>query len=136
HLFDLLSENPIYHPIGTVLNGKGLNSFKFYTDINENDSVFHIYYFSKSSTDEKIQNGELFIDKKTFALIKFTKEEEKNDRAFIRYTEVKSVPYHWEFQNGKVIAEYTCHDGKMFLASINKTYTHDLYDNKVNSKDF
>jgi hypothetical protein len=136
HFFDLLSENAVYHTQGTVLNRKALNSFKFLPGTDENDSVYHIFYSEKNSGGEKIQKGELLIDKKTFAIIKFTKEERMNDGAFIRYPEVTSIPYRWEFQNGKVIAEYKYHKGKMFLASLCKTYTHELYDNKVHSKEY
>jgi hypothetical protein len=136
HFFDLLSENPVYHASGTVLNSKALNSFKFLFGSDENDSMYHIFYSEKNSGGEKIQKGELFIDKRTFAIIKFTKEEQPNDGAFVRYPEVKSVPYRWEFQNGKVIAEYKYYNGKMFLASLCKTYTHQLYDNKVNAKEY
>jgi hypothetical protein len=136
HLFDLLSENPVYHSLGTVLNRKALNSFKFFPDTIENDSVYHIFYFSKNSMDEKVQKGELLIDKRTFAILKFTKEERQNDNAVSKYDKASSVPYCWEFQNGNVIAEYEYRDGKMFLASLNKTYTHELYDNKVHSKEY
>lgn len=136
HLFDLLMENPVYHASGTVLNGKSLNAFKFLPGADENDSVYHIYYFAKKSEDEKTQKGELFINKKTFAVVKFIKEEQLNTGAFIKYHEVTSVPYRWEFKNGKIIAEYKYQDGKMFLSSLNKTYTHALYDNKVNSKEY
>ena len=134
HLMDLLEENPVLHPVGTVLNIKSIDSYKFFPDTNEAADVplWHIFYFSTDLAAEHLEKGELFIDKKSFAVVMFTKEERKNNRIRDKRIYPSTAPYRWDFWNGKMQAEYELHDGKYFLKTLDKTYMHDLYDNTVN----
>ena len=137
HLIDLLEENPVYHSLGTVLNIKSLDLYRFYFDttLTYPDSIYHIFYYSHDHTRDRYDRGEIFIDAKTFAIIKITIEEFKNDRP-IRRENNSSGRYRWDFLSSKLIAEYKMKNGKMYTISLMKTYTHDLYDIKVYTKEF
>jgi len=137
HLIDLLEENPVYHSLGTVLNIKSLDLYRFYFDttLTYPDSIYHIFYYSHDRTRDRYDRGEIFIDATSFAVLNFTIEEFKNDRP-IRGENNLSGRYHWDFLSSRLVAEYKMKNGKMYTASLMKTYTHDLYDIKVYTKEF
>ncbi len=138
HLIDLLEENPVYHSTGTMLNMKALNLYRFYFDTTRTypDSIYHIFYYSTDRSRERFDRGEIFIAADDFAILKFTKEEFKNTHTIRRELYNSSARYRWEFLSSKLVAEYKMKKGKMYPASLVKTYTHELYDNKVNTKEF
>src|SRR5262249_4803326 len=138
HLIDLLEENPVYHSMGTVLNMKAFFLYRFYSDttLAYPDSIYHIFYYSTDRSGERFDRGEIFIDTAHFAILKFTKEEFKNTRAPRRNLYNSSGNYRWELLFSKLIAEYKTKNGKMYPASLMKNYTHELYDIKVNTKEF
>jgi hypothetical protein len=137
HLIDLLEENPVYHSLGTVLNIKSLDLYRFYFDttLTYPDSIYHIFYYSHDRTRSRYDRGEIFIDAASFAILKLTIEEFKNDRPIRRENNL-SDRYRWDFLSSKLVAEYKIKNGKMYTASLMKTYTHDLYDIKVYTKEF
>jgi CarboxypepD_reg-like domain len=137
HLIDLLEENPVYHSLGTVLNIKSLDLYRFYFDttLTYPDSVYHIFYYSHDRTRDRYDRGEIFINAKNFAILKLTIEEFKNDRPIRRENNL-SNRYRWDFLSSKLIAEYKMKDEKMYTAALMKMYTHELYDNKVYTKEF
>lgn len=137
HLIELLEENPVYHSTGTMLNLKALDLYRFYFDTTfTTDYVFHIYYYSTDRSDEHFDRGEVFIDADNFTILKFTREEIKNTHAVRRRLYNTLAPYRWEFLSSKLVAEYGMKKGKMVPVLLFKTYTHELYDNKVNTKEF
>lgn len=137
HLMELLEVNPVYHTTGTMLNLKALDLYRFYFDTTyTTDSVFHIYYYSTDRSGERFDRGEIFINENNFSILKFTREEIKNTHANRNRLYNSMAPYRWDFLSSKLVAEYRMINGKMFPASLFKTYTHELYDNKVNTKEF
>lgn len=99
HLMDLLEENPVYHSIGTVLNLKAINLYRFYLDTTRTypDSVYHIYYYSTDRSGERFDRGEIFINAADFAITKITKEEFKNVHAVRKALRSSSAPYIGSF---------------------------------------
>ena len=138
HLMDLLEENPVYHSTGTLLNLKALQLYRFYFDPKSagSDSVYHIFYYSTDRSGDRYDRGEIFIDVIDFTILKFTKEEIKNNYALRKPRYSSEAPYRWEFLISTLAVEYRMIKGKMHTSSLMKTYTHELYDNKVQTKEF
>lgn len=137
HLMELLEENPVYHALGTMLNPKALDLYRFYFDTTRiyPDSIYHIFYYSTDRTRDRFDRGEIFISSNSFAILKLIKEEFKNPNP-VREVSHISPRYCWDFLSSKLVAEYKIKNGKMQLESLMKTYTHDLYDAKVFTKEF
>lgn len=126
HFFDLLIENPIYHPVGTALNPRALSFFKFRFDTTAhlaNDYV--VLYESKDYNQESLSSGKITIDKTTYAIKKIVNSNEKNTNG--DYRSVLSETYGTDFVNGSSVTEYQQIGDKWYLKKMLREYTNKIY---------
>lgn len=133
HYFDLLAENPILHPIGTVLNPAGIDAFIFRFDtVNTTKDWYVIIYESQEFGKESISSGKLTINKNTFAICKLERFDRKNKRGDFRM--VLSTDYISDFISGSFTAEYEEIDGKWYLKRLLREYTNQIYQRITGTK--
>ncbi len=132
HLIDLLTENPFKFPIGSVLNSKGIDYFNFHF-VNSDTGETIIQFSSVLSSQDKIQNGFIFIDEKTFFIKRLITESFPNPNSKVRHFAGTGENYLWKLRNGKYNISYKNMSGVIVYDHIIKSYTHYLFDAKVNS---
>lgn len=126
HFFDLLIENPIYHPVGTVLNPRSLSFFKFKFDTtahSANDYV--VLYESKDYNQAAISTGKITIDRNTYAIKKVVTTNERNTNG--DYRGVLSETYGTDFVSGSSVTEYQQIGDKWYLKKMLREYTNKIY---------
>jgi hypothetical protein len=136
HLIDLLYDNPVKHPVGTVLNLKGLSFYNFRFTDESNEKITVIEFNSFGTGTPKAEGGKLYIDEKTFLIEKVIVESFPNPKAKQVYYSKANHPYDWKFRNGYLEISFNKKDGYIQMAGIKKSYTHYLYDNATNSLSF
>ncbi|HNR18512.1 MAG TPA: carboxypeptidase-like regulatory domain-containing protein [Bacteroidia bacterium] len=136
HLIDLLYDNPVKHPVGTVLNLKGLSFYNFRFTDESNEKITVIEFNSFGTGTPKAEGGKLYIDEKTFLIEKVIVESFPNPKAKQVYYSKANHPYDWKFRNGYLEISFNKKDGYMQVAEIKKYYTHYLFDNATNSLSF
>lgn len=133
HYFDLLTENPVLHPVGTVLNPGGVDAFSFRFDsTNTNKEWYVIVYESQEFGKESISSGRLTINKNNFAISKIERIDRKNKRG--DYRAVLSQDYVNDFVSGSFTAEYEEIEGKWYLKRLLREYTNQIYQRITGSK--
>ncbi len=126
HFFDLLIENSIYHPVGTVLNPRALSFFKFKFDTTAHSpSDYVVLYESKDYNQESLSSGKITIDKTTYAIKKIVNSNEKNTNG--DYRSVLSETYGTDFVSGSSVTEYQQIGDKWYLKSMLREYTNKIY---------
>lgn len=126
HFFDLLIENPVYHPVGTVLNPRALDYFKFTFDTtNKSATDYVILYRSLDFNKPEIASGKITIDKNTYAIKKIVNTNEKNTNG--DYRGVLSEVYGTDFVSGSSVTEYRQIGDKWYLKKMLREYTNNIY---------
>lgn len=136
HLVDLLYDNPVKHPVGTVLNSKGLSFYNFRFTDESDEKVTVIEFNSFGMGTPKAERGKLYIDEKAFLFEKLIVESFPNPKAKQVYYSKVNHPYDWKFRNGYLEISFNKKDGYMQVVEIKKSYTHYLIDNATNSFSF
>jgi hypothetical protein len=133
HLTDLLDENPFKFPVGTVLNLKGIDFFSFHFKENKSDADFMIEFSSIHSTDDKIQNGMIWIDPDQLIIKRILIKTFPNPESKITHFAAMGQPYLWELRNGSYDITFKKVNGRYITDHIIKSYSHELYDTRVHS---
>lgn len=133
HFFDLLIENPIYHPLGSPLNGKAQDVYIFKFDTTyASGGDYIIAYHSTDYSKESIASGRLFIDPISFAIKRIERTNTKNNNR--DYRQVLSDKYVSDFISGTAVTEYAFENGKWYLKKMLREYTTEIYFRPTNNK--
>lgn len=126
HFFDLLIENPVYHPVGTVLNPRALSFFKFRFDTTAKSADdYVVLYESKDYNQAWLSTGKITIDKATYAIKKVVNTNEKNING--DYRGVLSETYGTDFISGSSVIEYQQIGGRWYLKTMLREYTNKIF---------
>lgn len=133
HLMDLINENPFKFPTGSVLNLKGIDYFDFHFTESKTAGETVIEFSSVLSSDVKVQHGLIFIEDETFVIKRLIIETFPNQNSKVRHFAAAGEPYLWKFRNGKYEISFRKINGQVIFDRMVKSYTHYLFDSKVNS---
>ena len=116
-----------------MLNLKGIDYFNFhFAESNSQDEIV-IEFTSTLTSDDKIQNGFIYIDEKTFFIKRLASKTFPNPNSKTKLFAAQGEPYFWKFRNGNYEISFRQLYGETFFDKIIKSYTHYLFDAKVHS---
>lgn len=133
HLMDLLNENPIKYPQGSVLNLKGLSFYQFHFAENDVDSITRIDFESKSMAEGKPEKGTIYINEESNVItrvIVYTFPDRAADKKLFAPA---GKPFVWYFRTGLFDISFKKVNGKYLINRVFKSYVHYLYDAHVRS---
>ena len=155
---DLLPENPVYHLYGSSLQPGKFTSYRFEFDTTANTADYVIrytcndfstdhhgiaYYDERDLKGEASEEGELIIERGTFAIKKISRKSLRHKDYIYKYVPMPNNQvvyanhkYFFEFTGGDLEAEYKQHHGKWYLNRICRRYTNEFYTPLFNEKAF
>ncbi|HRC32777.1 MAG TPA: hypothetical protein PK736_04980 [Bacteroidia bacterium] len=137
HLADLLNQIPTINSIGTVCNYKAIDSYNFVFDIeNETADLYAINFQSKSALGDKLEMGNIIINKSDFAFLKIETQHYPTKQYYNNLIFGHSNKFVWSMKNESTIFTFSKYRNSYSLISCFKTYTHDLIYSDTKQKAF
>lgn len=124
HLIDILTENPAYHPLGTILNKAGVISFDLHME-SADSGITKLEFIDNSSSKMFSTSGYLLIRTEDRALLRYVIHIVQ--KVHPDFSDLKpSGRYLWLKQEERIEAEFNWINDSILPSLLHQRYTHYL----------
>ncbi len=134
HLADLLSENPVYHDIGTILSPGDMSAYEFHI-LEERDTISFTTLQFTIADELFVTEGALLFEPEDLQLLKYKVHISLKPDAKVNYLN-GGGRYVWLKQEERIEADFYWKKDSIYLSEIHQQYRHFLIDPVFHSVDF
>lgn len=135
HLVDMLLENNLRYPTGTIMDAKSVAQFEISYDDSHcdicGDSLEQLAYKYEMGNDPKILEGKIWLYQGSLKLYGLEETATRNPQYVERGMALGGGDNHWMFQESRKTLHFAYVDHKIYLSSLHFAYLHHIQDRTI-----